>query len=134
MQPNKPKEQFLIPYDEGDGLKVSACPIFSSFYRAGRWWILSGERGRWFISDYLTGRQVCQGTSKQDSEKGLVNYLERHPDFDYGRFPALNSDEFMRGYQEGLSLAARPQTDAYRVGLEVALKQADEEPLLLQTT
>ena len=133
MQSTKPKEQFLILFDEGDGLRVTTCPIVSSFHRAGRWWILSGERGRWFISDYLTGRQVCQGTSKKDAEEGLTNHLERHPDFDYGRFLALNSDEFMRGYQEGLRLAARPQTDAYRVGVEVALKHADNELLILQT-
>lgn len=124
---NKPTGQFLIPYDEGDGLRVTTCPIVASFLRAGRWWVLSGERGAWFVSDYLTGRQVCQGKSKKDAEEGLENILERYPDFNYAQFPDLNSDAFARGYQEGLKLVAIPPTDAYRVGLEVALRQGAED-------
>ncbi len=89
--------------------------------------MLSGERGAWFVSDYLTGRQVCQGKSKKDAEEGLDNHLERYPDFNYAQFAEINSDAFARGYQEGLDLVVRPSTDAYRVGLEVALRQGAED-------
>jgi hypothetical protein len=128
-QMNKPTGQFLIPFNEGDGLRVTTCPIVASFLRAGRWWVLSGERGAWFMSDYLTGRQVCQGKSKKDAEEGLNNHLERHPDFNYAQFPDLNSDGFMSGFQEGLRLVAKLPTDAYRVGLEVALRQGAEDAM-----
>lgn len=127
MRMNKPTGQFLIPFNEDDGFRVTTCPVVASFFRAGRWWVLSGERGAWFMSDYLTGRQVCQGKSKKDAEEGLDNHLEHHPGFNYAQFPDLNSDAFARGFQEGLRLAAKPPTDAYRVGLEVGLRQGAED-------
>lgn len=127
MRMNKPTGQFLIAFDEGDGLRVTTCPVVASFLRAGRWWVLSGERGAWFVSDYLTGRQVCQGKSKKDAEEGLNNHLERYPNFNYAQFAEINSDAFARGFQEGLGLVARASTDAYRVGLEVALRQGAED-------
>lgn len=127
MRMNKPTGEFMIPFNEGDGLRITTCPIVTSFLRAGRWGVLNGERGAWFVSDYLTGRQVYRGKSKKDAEEGLNNHLERHPDFDYTRFPDLNSDAFARGFQEGLRLVAKSPTDAYRVGLEVALRQGVED-------